>query len=260
MTNSHAFLRPTVAAVFVLVGFTACGGPKGDQARKGDEGLPPGPVVTTHETGLAADTLAEFLNPFFVPYNRALYLTSQGDPAAGAVLDSAHAAWAAFAARAPKVYTDDVKWSARRDDVETALTHAVTLLRRGDAKAAHLALEPVRLHLSDQNHEVGIVAWPDLLLAFHEPMEELVVAENAQFMRSRVVALRLALSKLGGYPLGRFTAGERERMGLRLNQIAVELDSVEISMGETAADLAEPHRHAMQLKKAFVDLYTHSRY
>ncbi len=260
MTTSRAFLRPAATAAFLLVVFAACGGPKGDQARKGDEGLPPGPVVTTHETGLAADTLAEFLNPFFVPYNRALYMTSQGDPAAAAALDSAHAAWAAFADRAPKVYTDDVKWPARRDDVETALVHAVTLLRRGDTKAAHLALEPVRLQLSDQNHEVGIVAWPDLLLAFHEPMEELVEAKDAQFMRSRVVALRLALSKLGGYPLGRFNAAERERMGLRLNQIAVELDSVEISMGETAADLAEPHRHATQLKKAFVDLYTHSRY
>jgi len=110
------------------------------------------------------------------------------------------------------------------------------------------------------NHEVGIVAWPDLLLAFHEPMEELTEARDAQFMRSRVVALRLTLSKLGGYPLGRFNVAERERMALRLNQIAVELDSVEISMGETAADLTEPHRHAMQLKKAFVDLYTHSRY
>ncbi len=31
-------------------------------------------------------------------------------------------------------------------------------------------------------------------------------------------------------------------------------------MGEPPTDLTEPHRHAMQLKKAFVDLYTHSRY
>ncbi len=200
MTTSRAFLRPAVTAACLLFAFTACGGPKGDQARKGDDGLPPGPVVTTAETGIAADSLAEFLNPFFVPYNRALYMTSQGDPAAVGVLDSAHAAWAAFADRAPKVYTDDVKWPTHRDDVETALAHAVSLLRKGDTKAAHLALEPMRQHLSDLNHEVGIVAWPDLLLAFHEPMEELVEAKDAQYMRSRVVALRLALSRSRGLP------------------------------------------------------------
>lgn len=260
MTTSRAFLRLAVTAAFVLFAFTACGGPKGDQARKSDDGLPPGPVVTTHETGLAADTLAEFLNPFFVPYNRALHLISLGDPAAPAALDSAHTAWAVFADHAPKVYTDDVKWSARRDDVELALVHAVSLLRKGDAEAAHRTLVPVHMHLSDRNHEAGIVGWPDLLLEFHDPVDEMVTARDAQFMRSRVVALRLALNKLSGYPLGRFSASERELMGKRLNQIAVELDSVEISMGETAADLTEPHRHAMQLKKAFVDLYTHSRY
>ncbi len=260
MTTSRAFLRPAATAACLLTVLAACGGPKGEQARKGDEALPPGPVVTTHETGLAADTLAHFLNPFFVPFRRALHMTAMGDTAAAAALDSAHAAWREFADHAPKTYTDDIGWPGRRDDVETALALATSLLAKGDPSAAHLALEPVRLHLRDQNRAVGIVGWPDLLLVFHEPMEELVEAKDAQFMRSRVVALRLALKGLNGFPLQGFDSQERARAGLRLGEIAVELDSLEISMGEGTADLAEPQRHARQLKRAFVDLYTNSKY
>ncbi len=213
------------------------------------------PARTAGAPGLAAA-----LNPFFGPYKRALFLSGQPDAeGAAASLDSARTAFAELSAHPPDAFGKDGGWPARRRAMGDSLAEAGRLLKAGEAAAAHRVLEPVRYQLREQNDAVGYTGWPDMLLTFHDPMEDLVRAPDVESMEDQVAGVREALEDLRAYRDPRWSPLEWQRTGTMVDSLAAAVGSVASALRDDAP-LSEVRPRALALQRIFVRLYLKSSY
>ncbi len=233
-------LLGAVGGALLVVGLAACGG--GGSSGKADAG--PGTE----------------LNPFFNPYKHALFLTGQAEvgPAAAA-LDSAMTAFKHLVEHPPESWKEDPGWPERREAMGASLVAADTLLQHGRTADSHEALEAVRYQLRDQNRAAGLDGWPDELLAFHDPMEEMVMAGDAEAMEDAVPTVREALKDLESFADPSWTDADRARKQQAMSLFAAQLDSVAAALRE-GGSLEAAHPHAVRIKQAFVKLYLGSTY
>jgi hypothetical protein len=210
--------------------------------------------------GSSPRTVAPTLNPFFTPYKDALYFSGQGKVEASvAALDSARTAWRRVASRPPVPYRNDGGWPERRDAVMRSLADAADFLHEGHAPDAHESLEAVRYQLQAQNQAVGVQAWPDLLLEFHDPMEDLVTADDTEQMEDQVPVLRESLGDLRAFTDSTWTPAQTRAKAAGVENLAAALDSVTAALRNGAAlDAVRPRARA--LKQAFVAVYMRSEY
>ncbi len=204
--------------------------------------------------------VATAINPFFTPYKHALLLTGQGDAGASeAALDSARAAWRRAASRPPVSYREDAGWVERRDAVTASLTDATDFLKAGRLPDAHEALEAVRYRLQAQNQAVGVKGWPDLLLEFHDPMEDLVTSDDPDVMEDQVPVLRESLADLEAFSDSTWSPTRLATKAAQVERLAAALDSVAAPL-RNGASLDEVRPRAKALKQVFVAIYMKSEY
>ncbi len=204
--------------------------------------------------------VASALNPFFTPYKHALLLTGQGNVGASeAALDSARAAWRRVASHPPVPYRGDAGWMERRDAVLRSLVDAGGFLHDGRAADAHESLEAVRYQLQAQNQAVGVEGWPDLLLEFHDPMEDLVTSDDPDVMEDQVPVLRESLADLEAFSDSTWSPTRLAAKAAQVERLAAALDSVAAPL-RGGASLDEVRPRAKALKQAFVAIYMKSEY
>jgi hypothetical protein len=121
---------------------------------------------------LAADSAA--LDRSYIP---ALMLSNGKDPARAAAAQAAYdRAWAEFVARQRDAQPGNAGWSKMLATIEKANADARAALAAGRLKDAHNAQEEVRHALWHERRALGADYQPDLLTAFHAPMELLIDA------------------------------------------------------------------------------------
>ncbi len=121
---------------------------------------------------LAADSAA--LDRSYIP---ALMLSNGKDPAKASAAQAAYdKAWAEFAARQRNAQPGNAGWSKMFATVEKANADARAALAAGKLKDAHNAQEEVRHALWHERSALGVAYQPDLLTAFHAPMELIIDA------------------------------------------------------------------------------------
>jgi hypothetical protein len=119
---------------------------------------------------LAADSAA--LDRSYIP---ALMLSNAKDPAKAAAAQVAYdKAWAEFAARQRNAQPGNAGWPEMFATIEKANADARAALVAGKLKDAHNAQEEVRHALWQERKALAVAYQPDLLTAFHAPMELLI--------------------------------------------------------------------------------------
>jgi hypothetical protein len=225
-------------------------------------------VVPLHAGATAFDEMVDFDKSYIA----ALALTSQAaaDPAKGdaalRAMQALQAKWPAFRG-GPAVRGNpavDAALPKIGDDIGTASRAAA------DARwsEAHEALEPVRMRMMSAREQSGIAYYPDLLTAFHEPMEAIVLAvkgkspgsfgpnDRAEIERHLAEALarwhRVERAPLEAGPY-RLTSAQLERARKLVGDERQALQRLsDAARGDDSAALI---RAATGIKPAFAQLY-----
>lgn len=115
-------------------------------------------------------------------YIPALALTSQGDVAKSKVaMVRLHQAWNAFLASYRKEGIGDESWDKGFAAIEKRLREADAVLAIGNPPVdAHNVLEHIRVTLMELRQQHNIDYFLDHQTAFHEPMEEIVLAAKGK--------------------------------------------------------------------------------
>jgi hypothetical protein len=213
------------------------------------------------------DSLA--LDRVYIP---ALAFTNEGDAAKSAAAMSAlMAGWKRYHGAHRSDYPQDPDWAKAFDRTGKFIMAAARIMKdpRGSLVEAHDALEQVRVSLRHLRRSEQIDYFPDHLTAFHEPMENIVLAakgkspsdlsdEDLDEIRSSLPDLLSTWESLRNAPFdpARLKLDERQaNMARQLMQQETEtIDAFRVAMD--AGDRATMLRQAMALKPPFVQLYT----
>jgi hypothetical protein len=126
-------------------------------------------------SGARADILSDSAR-FDRVYIPALALTSQGEAdGSRSAMARLKPAWHVFAQAHERDQPGDLSWTRSFGQVAKQIEEADSLVAAGKLSEAHEALEQVRILLMELRHKHHIAYFPDLLTAFHEPMEEIVL-------------------------------------------------------------------------------------
>ena len=146
-------------------------------------------VVTAFAGPASAGPFADFerdLAGAYAPYRTALFQTNQKDKAATEqALANFEARWSglmkAYRQTPPPQYADDVKWPDTIAAIERVLAKAKGETGKGDLVAAHETLEAIRDELGALRRRNGVVVFSDRMDAYHEKMEETLLAKYNGF-------------------------------------------------------------------------------
>jgi DNA-binding protein len=151
--------------------------------------------------GAGADMVSDsaIFDKAYIP---ALALTSQGDAAKSKVaMVRLNQAWGVFSKAYRHDNPGDKTWEKAFVSIDLRIAEADAIVARGEHLAdAHEALEQVRIILMELRQEHGMHYFVDYLTAFHEPMEEIVLAAKgkspATFTEQDLRTIRRAIPKL----------------------------------------------------------------
>jgi hypothetical protein len=131
--------------------------------------------------GARADIVADSA-VFDQTYIPVLALTSQGDAAKSKVaMEKLDQAWAVFSKAHQGDHASDEAWGKGFAAIDMHIAEAGAIVAQGEhLEDAHEALEQVRIILMELRQKHGVDYFVDYLTAFHEPMEEIVLAAKGK--------------------------------------------------------------------------------
>jgi vacuolar-type H+-ATPase subunit I/STV1 len=181
-------------------------------------------------------------------YKDALFATGQDREDAEAATVSTLSLWeqveASFRDARPAEYASTADWSATIDGIGELVREARELVSRGDFSAAHDKLERVREWLREVRAENNVASLSDLMLTFHDTMEE-AVERGADKDDALVRRLRAELEPIAAWEGHRGDAAYQAMAG----EIAAIVKLMIVSEGD------EYQAQLQQLKPAFIKLY-----
>lgn len=228
---------------FLLFTFSACtGGSEERESQTEDQAQEERQVVD--EEGFREAFLA-----FHAPYKKVLFATGQGkEESSRELIGQTRTAWqgiAAYKDAQPATYAETEAWRGKLQNIENTLRTAERKIEEGDLAAAHELLEDVRADFRLLRQENDIVYLTDLLLAFHDAMEEAIEGD--------VAAREGQTEKLQKTLVPLLTWTERTEDDNAYQDLIHELEAIASSLPELDD---EAYRvEVVKLKPIFINLY-----
>jgi hypothetical protein len=203
-------------------------------------------------------------------YIPALALTNQGDAEGSRVaMTQLNRAWRVYENAHREDYPGDNTWKAGFVEIGKRIAEAGTIVERGTRLAdAHEALERVRVILMQLRRKHGVDYFLDYQTAFHEPMEEIVLAAKgktpATLMPRDLAKIRDTIPTLearwNAVRNARFVPadfGFDSARAAKMNHfLALETDAIAALKGAlVGADKTAVIQRAVALKPPFAQLY-----
>lgn len=220
-------------------------------------------------TTVRADVLAHSAG-FDKAYIPALALTSQGDSEKSKVaMARLNQAWRFYSNAHRQDNPGDESWMKGFAEIDQWIREADTIVARGNKLIdAHNVLEHVRIILMQLRQNHGIDYFPDHLTAFHEPMEEIVLAAKGKtpetFTEQDLATIRNTLPALearwSAVRKARFDPAKYGLDGERAAKVKqyVELETAAMDKLKKAlagSDEATMIQSAVAIKPPFAQLY-----